>query len=290
MLYMLLPCHAFPKVSPSANVAFTCGCDEGASTEAEREIECCIKDDDGKQHQGRDPGLKGLRLLRYCTDPRHMKCNVTKATQRPLEQRSSVASAGASDDDRRSNRIESAAVIPVAWVLTGAIRSFFSPVVHQSIYQNAIRAVGGEPRVFFIASLADDPKQGREAVAVGNTHSQHQHSCAQPDLEHCSPAGCAAAYANLSSFVAAHPSTWGAVTAHIEEETAARQAHAVENPSCPLPSEFANTFTTPHYLGQSAQFSAGFRIRLLGPCSSLRVDVTRRRSHMCSIARIVCCG
>ena len=263
---LTLPCAflVFPKVRLSASVRVVCGCLEPATSEAERAVPCC-----GADNKTRDEGLSGLLLQKFCTTAQALDCNVTRApkgsdqhdlggTSRSVD-RSDVVSHG-------GDAVTGASSAPqVAWVLSGGLRSFFAPIVHESIYQNAIRAVGSEPRLFMIASLADDAKSDREAVSVGTSSATQRmagSNCTlQSSAQHCSQPGCVAAYANLSGFLSAQPQ-WGAITAHVEEEPTSRPTSGEaatlvsHNPSCHLPEELDNAFRPPHYLAQMARWHA----------------------------------
>lgn len=126
----------------------------------------------------------------------------------------------------------------VAWCITGALRSFYLPLVHRSLLTNAIRAVGGRPLLFFSASASDDAKQGRTPL-----HG---------------PSTCAQRYANLSEFLASH-SDWAALTASVSETWRARPAHFTKDASrsvrcCPLPNEVLEVFANPMYAAQIARW------------------------------------
>ena len=253
---------AFPKVRLSASARVTCGCLEPATSDAERSVPCC-----GTDNRTRDEGLSGLRLQKFCTSAQAFDCNVTQAPRRSDQHDlwSTSGSVDGIDTDHDGDAVTAARSPPqVAWVLTGGLRSFFAPMVHKSIYQNAIRAVGGRPRLFMIASLADDAKSDREAVSVGSSTVQRMagiNCTLQASAQHCSQPGCAAAYANLSGFLAAQP-RWGAMTAHVEEELTSRPTSgeaatlAAYNPRCHLPEELDNAFRPPHYLAQMARWHA----------------------------------
>ena len=115
----------------------------------------------------------------------------------------------------------------VAWIVTGNLRTFFAPLVHESLLRNAILAVGGDPRLFFSAAADDEAKSGMVA-----------HDLASPsrDLRGAgrSHHACTTRYDNLSHFLARHPE-WARLTAHVSEATEARPPReALDNPRCSL--------------------------------------------------------
>lgn len=108
----------------------------------------------------------------------------------------------------------------VAWCITGNLRTFFAPLVHESMYRHAILALGGEPRAFFSAAAEDESKTGM--LSHHATSSSARHSCTTR-------------YANLTAFLSAHPE-WAAITAHVSEESTATPLTraAGVNPACNL--------------------------------------------------------
>ena len=86
-----------------------------------------------------DAGLEGLSVLKFCDEGSgHLRCNTTMH-----------------DATTTTKPAHSSTTPRVAFCITGALRSFFAPIVHQSLLHNIIHAAGGQPRVFFEASAAD---------------------------------------------------------------------------------------------------------------------------------------
>jgi hypothetical protein len=202
-------------------------------------------------YSGTDPGLLGLHVRKFCGGP-PLPSGETRATCNVSGRALYTESPSASGPSRvRRQRATATGRPAVAWVLAGGLRSFFSPVVHSSLMNNAIRAVGGEPSLFLIATLANDQKRwgaAREdlsvAAAAGGTSS------------------CARRYDSLATFLAAHPE-WEALTVHIAVETDAQPASASPNPAChPLSDVEADyarrIFQVPQYTAQMARWAQGF--------------------------------
>ena len=135
--------------------------------------------------QRMDNELLGLRLRRFCAWPPNLKCRST-ATSDGLKHAPSMMT-----ESREG--IEPS----VAWCLTGRVRSFYVPLVHESIMRNAIRAVSGNAKVFMMATSANDIWRSEHVSASGD-----------------SDALCDRKYRNLSHFVSLH-SDWASITQRI---------------------------------------------------------------------------
>ena len=79
--------------------------------------------------------------------------------------------------------------VKIAWCITGNLRSFFAPLVHESIYRNASMALGGRPSAFFSAATEDEVKHNMVALHGGVS--------ATPST----PSSCATRFANLTAFL-----------------------------------------------------------------------------------------
>lgn len=245
----------FPKPRLSRRIGVHCGCLEAATVDSERTTLIAQNETRGTHAStmdARDEGLAGLTLQRFCSSAHAFKCDVTRD-----KISASLSDVGATASTRSYH---------VAWLITGGLRSFFAPLVHESIYQNAIRAVGGQPKLFLIASMNDDAKSARDVLSVVDARQSNCSqmsslgSRSQRSTQACAPTGCTTWHANLSSFLAAK-SEWAVLTVHVEEEMSSRVLSgdaaglAVYNPDCPLPDELDKAFRPPHYLVQMARWS-----------------------------------
>lgn len=117
----------------------------------------------------------------------------------------------------------------VAWVITGNLRTFFSPLVHDSLLHNGILALGGSPRLFFSAASDDEIKPGM------TTHDVAAASSRSGTLGTARGRPCTSRYRNLSHFLSDNPA-WAALTASVSESTGARPPpeDTLANPRCDL--------------------------------------------------------
>ena len=103
-------------------------------------------------HEGQvfaNMGLQNVHRRPFCSNKELLRCRVLPTTiaapPPPPEQQHSMS---------------------VAWCITGNLRTFFAPLVHESMYRHAIRALGGAPRAFFSAAAEDESKTGMLAHQV----------------------------------------------------------------------------------------------------------------------------
>ena len=184
---------------------------------------------------GLDPALKSTHLRKWCSKPDYLAHCYPSSSPVPSPPLVPLG----------STRRES-----IAWCITGGLRSFFAPIVHESLLRHGILAFGGEPRVFFAATLADDAKPGRKSISAGGADGAANNR------------SCARLHANLSAFLSAHEE-WARVTAFVSEERAARPhmehlTTAIQSPECSLPKEVADAFAQPHYVAQMVRWHEVF--------------------------------
>ena len=189
-----------------------------------------------EEHGLFDVGLAGMWFKPFCASRRvenivRLNCNVTNNSTPPPPPPPSPPPPSSPPVAGRA----AAAGTMVAWAITGGVRSFYSPLVHNSLLHNAILATGGSPRVFFSAALADDPKTGR-AVGDGKSLSG---LLATARGEAGDRTSCIFRYANLSAFLADHDE-WATITAHVDESSERVPAETPRfSPACKLPADLA---------------------------------------------------
>ena len=192
----------------SAHVRASCACEGNAFGERLLNVSSQSHDSNARAVATGDGCLAGLQLRPFCAPKRSSKCNVTIEPA-----------------DAQPQVVEPANAPHIAWCITGGVRSFFSETTHGSIYRNAIRAIGGRPRVFFDGLLptTNDFKSGEDLPANSPPFA------VPPPSER---------FDNLSSFLAAHPE-WARITADVRESREAVPPLARANPRCALPRKLA---------------------------------------------------
>jgi hypothetical protein len=207
-----------------------------------------------------DPGVRTIHLRTWCKTSRLVRCSLSSS---PIVVLPSPPPANAHES--------------VAWCFTGGLRSFFAPIVHESLLRHGIYGLGGRPRVFFSASLVDDAKAGRASISVGGGSRTDAAARAS---------SCSTLHANLSAFLAVHDE-WAAITAFVSESSSARPPAATAARAsigaCALPRDVVDAFDRPHYIAQIARWQEVYlavqrdevaRGVRFGYVARLRFDVT----------------
>ena len=171
-----------------------------------------------KEHEGKfyaTLGLQDASVRPFCVAKELLVCNFTSTALVPSETRHHHDAWYLRGDPPPPR---------VAWIITGNLRTFFAPLVHESLLRNGIRAAGGVPSVFFSAAADDESKPGMLS-----------HNAAAPSNKpHRASSTCTTRYSNLSHFLSLHPE-WSAITADVSSYAEARPPRdELENPLCTL--------------------------------------------------------
>ena len=247
------------RVAPGPGLRCTCRGDVGDQR----------SDADRDAHEG-VAELTGVVYRSFCAETQSLSCEATAEATAAADEPpvASAAPSGARHASWSAHREQhrsrpGASTQPrVAWLITGGLRSFFSPLVHDSIRRHAIEALGGAPSVFFDATLAAEAKPGREKFAFGDARTS---DCPV----------CTGAFHNLSHFLSAHPE-WARITASLVEAPRSPLGDTKRGtrpalpparvpvpsgalaPSCTLPREVARQMAVPFYNAQLDRWARAF--------------------------------